>query len=54
VGLVLLEKLIRVDIRVLIVETYDSAYVNQIWAHVIHKGASIDVSWERPVYSMLN
>jgi hypothetical protein len=54
VGLVLLEKLIGVDIRVLIIKANDSTYVNQIWAHMIHKGTSIDVSWERPVYSVLN
>jgi len=53
-SLVLLEKLIRVDIRILIVETNDSTNVNQIWAHMIHKGTSIDISWERPVYSVLN
>jgi len=53
-SLVLLEKLIRVDIRILIVETNDSTNVNQIWAHMIHKGTSIDISRERPVDSMLN
>lgn len=54
VSLVLLEKLIRVDVRILIVQANDCTDVNQIWAHMIHKGTSIDIRWERPVYSMLN
>lgn len=53
-GFVLLEKLIWVDIRILIVQTDYCSYVNQIWTHMIHKGTTIDISWERPVYSMLN
>ena len=53
-GFVLLEKLIWVYIRILIVQTDYCSYVNQIWTHMIHKGTTIDISWERPVYSMLN
>ena len=49
-----MEKLIRVDVRILIVQANDCTDVNQIWAHMIHKGTSIDIRWERPVYSMLN
>ncbi len=53
-GLILLEKLIRVDVRILIVEANNSTDMYQIWAHMIHKGTSIDIRWERPVNSMLN
>jgi hypothetical protein len=54
VSLILLEELIRVDVRILIVETNNSTYVNQIWAHMVHKGTSIDIGGERPVHSVLN
>ena len=45
----LLELLIRVQERILIIETDDVTKVNQIGLHVVHERASVYVTRHRPV-----
>lgn len=54
VGFVLLEELIGIDVGVLIIETYYSSDMDQIWSHMVHESASINVSRERPVNCVLH
>uniref|UniRef100_A0A7S3MMD6 Uncharacterized protein n=1 Tax=Favella ehrenbergii TaxID=182087 RepID=A0A7S3MMD6_9SPIT len=49
VRLELLEFLIRVKVRVLVVQANDVAQMHQVWLHVIHEAAGVHIASNRPV-----
>lgn len=49
-----LKLLVRIEIRVFIVQTNDHAQVNQIRFHVVHKRATIDIRCKRPPNGVLH
>ena len=51
-SLELLKFFVRIQVRVLIVETHDVAQVHEVWLHVIHEGASVDIARHWPVNSV--